>query len=738
MGQGSQGTTQVVWIAATAAGLALLPWYAVEGARWGAPAFWHGFQGKPWLLPLFLPLIGAAVMRPWALGRRSAGVVLIVTGGVGLVLLLLQGFLFRHHNVVGALSAAEQALVVLRGFFFVPSPADVEPSKFPTPGMGYGALVAAAGYLMLFCQGWALRGFCRGDAFVVGAIGLVVASIAAFVFFPIFVMLESAFRDNAGQLAPSAFVTSFFDRSVWGLDCLTSSLRCGVAWNTVFLAVVVGAGSTFLGLAFALIAARTAFRFKGVLRVMSVLPIITPPFVIGLAVILLFGRAGAVSTLLSDWFDIPRSRWIYGLPGVALAQLLAFTPIAFLVLVGVVQGISPSLEEASQTLRARGWTTFRTVTLPLLRPGLAAAFLLGFVESMADFGNPLVLAGNFEVLSTKIYFAVVGASHDQSRAAVLALVLLVFTLAAFWAQQRWLGRASYTTVTGKGDAGLPVPLPRGLRWLCYGIALPWAALTLVIYATIFIGGFVKSVGRDYSFTLDHFLAGFSVEMASRGLHFTGAAWPSLATTVTIATIAAPLTAAIGLLTAWLLSRQDFAGKRSFDFGTMLSFAIPGTVVGISYILAFNVPPIELTGTAAILVICFVFRNMPVGVRAGIATLAQIDKSLDEASHTLGARSAMTIRRVVLPLLRPAIVAALVYSFVRAMTAVSAVIFLVSAEYNMSTAYIVGRVEAGEFGLAIAYSCVLIVIMLAVIGLIQLGVGERRLGRREAVAMPATA
>ena len=153
----------------------------------------------------------------------------------------------------------------------------------------------------------------------------------------------------------------------------------------------------------------------------------------------------------------------------AFAQLLAFTPIAFLVLLGVVQGISPSLEEASLTLRARGWTTFRTVT-SRLRPGLAAAFLLGFVESMADFGNPLVLAGNFEVLSTKVFFAVVGASHDQSRAAVLALVLLVFTLLAFRAQQRWLGRASYTTVTGKGDAGLPVPLPRGLRWLCYGIA----------------------------------------------------------------------------------------------------------------------------------------------------------------------------------------------------------------------------------------------------------------------------
>ncbi len=707
MGQGSQSTAQVTWIALTAAALVALPWYAVERGWLGAPALVEAFGGKYWLFVLFIPVAAVAAARPWRAERRRASNSLLWAGAVGLVLLLAQGFLFRHPNGT--------------------------PTGWPTqPGMGYGALVAATGYLMLLCLGLAARGFCRGDAFVVSAIGLVVALISAFVFYPIFVMLGSAFEGGN-------FAASFFDRSIWGLDCVVSKLRCGVAWNTVFLAVVVGAGSTILGLAFALIAARTAFRYKAALRIMSVLPIITPPFVIGLAIILLFGRAGAVSTLLFEWLDISRSRWIYGFPGVAFAQLLAFTPIAFLVLLGVVQGISPSLEEASQTLRARGWTTFRTVTLPLLRPGLAAAFLLGFVESMADFGNPLVLSGNFEVLSVKIFFAVVGAAHDQTRAAVLALVLLIFTLVAFWAQQRWLGRASYTTVTGKGDAGLPVPLPRGLRWLCYGIAIPWAALTLVIYVTIFVGGFVKAVGRDYTFTLAHFLAGFSVEMGERGLHFTGAAWPSLVTTLTIATIAAPLTAGVGLLTAWLLSRQNFAGKRAFEFGTLLSFAIPGTVVGISYILAFNVPPIEITGTAAILVICFVFRNMPVGVRAGIATLSQIDKSLDEASHTLGARSATTIRRVVLPLLRPAIVASLVYSLVRAMTAVSAVIFLVTAEYNMATAYIVGRVEAGEFGLAIAYSCVLIVIMLIAIGLIQFGVGERRLGRRDAaLAMPATA
>jgi iron(III) transport system permease protein len=296
----------------------------------------------------------------------------------------------------------------------------------------------------------------------------------------------------------------------------------------------------------------------------------------------------------------------------------------------------------------------------------------------------------------------------------------------------------YTTVTGKGDAGIPLPLPRRLTWLCYATAIPWAIFTFAVYAMILVGGFVRSMGRDYTPTLDHYLTGFRIEMTPRGLFFSGSAWNSFFATIEIAAIAAPITAAIGLLTAWLLTRQNFAGRRAFEFSTMLSFAIPGTVVGVSYILAFNVPPIEITGTAFVLVMCFVFRNMPVGVRAGIATLSQIDKSLDEASLTLGARSAATVRRVILPLLRPAIVASLVYSFVRAMTAVSAVIFLVTAEWNMATTYIVGRVEAGEFGLAIAYSSVLIVVMLFAILLIQVLVGERRLGRRTTgvVAMQA--
>jgi len=263
--------------------------------------------------------------------------------------------------------------------------------------------------------------------------------------------------------------------------------------------------------------------------------------------------------------------------------------------------------------------------------------------------------------------------------------------------------------------------------------VPWLVLTAAVYAIILAGGFVHQVGSDNRPTLEYFLTAFAIRSGDHGLFLAGSAWNSLITTLKVALLAMIPTAALGLLTAYLLNRQQFAGRGAFEFFTMLSFAIPGTVIGISYILAFNTPPIELTGTAMIMVVAFVFRNMPVGIRAGLASLAQIDRSLDEASLTLGARVPATLRRVILPLLRPAIATAMVYAFVRAITSVSAVIFLVSGEYNLATVYIVGRAEFGEYGLAIVYSAVLIVIMVIALIAIQAAVGERRIGRRPMTA-----
>ncbi|MEM6985582.1 MAG: ABC transporter permease subunit, partial [Pseudomonadota bacterium] len=307
--------------------------------------------------------------------------------------------------------------------------------------------------------------------------------------------------------------------------------------------------------------------------------------------------------------------------------------------------------------------------------------------------------------------------------------LLAFTLGAFYAQRFWLGKKSYTTVSGKGDAGVHPAMPRGLAIPVCIVAVSWATFTAIIYGMILFGSFVELWGVKNTLTFKHYVSAFSVALDDNGVRWTGAAWNSFWTTIQIAAISAPLTAALGLLTAYLLTRQTFTGKSHFEFGTMLSFAIPGTVIGVSYILAFNVPPLELTGTGVILVISFIFRNMSVGVRAGIASMSQLDKSLDESSLTLGANSWHTFRRIILPLLKPAILAALVYSFVTAMTAVSAVIFLVSAEYDMATAYIIGRVENNDYGLAIAYSTTLIVVMLVAVGAMQWAVGRTAIGRR---------
>ena len=253
----------------------------------------------------------------------------------------------------------------------------------------------------------------------------------------------------------------------------------------------------------------------------------------------------------------------------------------------------------------------------------------------------------------------------------------------------------------------------------------------MVYLFAFAGGFVQTWGRDYTLTLNHFKTAFSLEWGQFGLVWAGTAWNSLFTTVKLAGISAPITASLGLLIAWLLARNEFKGQGVFEFAALLAFAIPGTVLGVSYILAFNVPPLELTGTGLIIILCFMFRNLPVGVRAGTAAFKQLDRSLDEASLMLRASTSQTLFKVVLPLLKPALVAALVYSFVRAMTTVSAVIFLVTAENELATTYIIGRVGNGDYGVALAYCTVLIVLMSAAIALIQFVVGERKLGRRKA-------
>jgi iron(III) transport system permease protein len=670
-------------------------------------------------LAAVLALPWAAGGGPSALARAASGGLAfwpLVAGALAVLTFTCQG----RHRWTAVASGATVAWTFAASFA----------AGAAGPALGAGAAIALLALTVCLARAAARCGLFGGDATVSTIVVVIAALLLIFVLYPVGRSLAASVLDAQGRLAPALAAERLLTADIWGFGCFSDGTRCGVAINSVLLATIVGLLSTLLGFVLALVVQRGGQRYAGVLKFFSILPIITPPFVIALALVVLFGRTGLITGWLESLTGISRSRWIYGLPGMTLAQLLTFSPIAFMILHGALIAVSPALEEAAQTLRASRARVFCTVTWPLLRPALANAFLLGFVESLADFANPIVLSGNYEVLSTKIFFAIAGAQYDPGRAAVLATVLLGFTFVAFWLQQRWVGHLSYVTVSGKGDGGLPAKLPRGLWRTCFTIAAVWITFTLACYAVIMVGGFVRDIGRgDMTLSLSHFVAGFGVEWDRRGLFFGGSAWDSLFTTAEVAAISAPLTTLVGLLAAYVITRHRFVGRRGFEFLTLVSFAVPGTVIGVSYIVAFNVPPLELTGGIVILVLCFVFRNMPIGVRAGAAALAQIDKTLDEASATLHATTVRTLTRVLLPLLRPTILATLVFSFTHAMTAVSAVIFLATAKYNLATVYIIGRVEAGEYPLAIAYSSVLMFLILAVLLAVQKAVGEARLGRR---------
>lgn len=614
-------------------------------------------------------------------------------------------------NLIDAVVSLAGAIVTLFG------------AAFLNESLGYGAALQLTFFLFVFSLALARMGFIQGDPFMTTAIVTIMASIAVFVLFPISTIFSKVIFLEDGTFTPLAFyhnITSF-----------------GVArtlQNSLMLAVAVGMSSTFLGLCFSLFSVRITRRFKGLARIFSMLPIVTPPFVIGLSLILIFGRNGTINDGLlalfgndglfigtgnEGWFH--RSAYIYGFWGVFLAQTLSFTPICFMLLVGMVSTINPAVEEASVTMRASNSQTFYYVTLPLLRPGIANAFLLAVISSLADFGNPMVLGGDYDVLATEIYFSIVGAQLDYARASTLGILLLSFSLLAFIIQRQWIGKKSYVTVTGKGSGGYFQPLPAWVRRIATSVSLTWMLFTAVLYGSILLGGFVVNWGADYTPTLAHY-----EELWARGIGYGG--WPSYITTLKFAAVGAPLTALMGLMVAYVTTRKRFIGRGVVDFSAMISFAIPGTVIGISYVLAFNTAPILINGTAIIIVISFIFKNMPVGIRSGISALSQIDKSLEEASLTQRASSIRTIFTIVLPLLRPAMISAIVFSFVKSMTTVSAIIFLVTADTQVATTYIMGRVEDGDYGQAVSYGSVLIVTMLIVIMLVEKLIGRSRIER----------
>lgn len=541
---------------------------------------------------------------------------------------------------------------------------------------------------VVFAVGFGIATFSR-DPLTGYAILILFAIVTAFVAYPLFEALRLTFL-HEGR----------FSFSVWK-DILTNRQYLSALAGSIKLGVLTATLSTIMGFLFAFFVARTSMRGKKLVTALATLPVISPPFSLTLSIILLFGNNGLITKRLLGLEQFS----IYGLGGLGLVQTISMFPIAFLTMAGVLEAIDSTLEDASLDLNASRWQTFTRITLPLAAPGLLSSWLLVFTNSLADFANPLLLSGSFRVLSVESYIEVTGMNRLGNGAA-LSVLLLLPTLTAFFAQRAWVAKKSFVVVTGKPSMRLSDLASRPMRLFLLAFVVLSSAFILSLYGTIVAGCFVKNWGIDYTFTTANI-----VEALQRGK-------AAMLSTMTLAGIATPIAGFIAMIGAVLVVRKRFPGKRVLEALMMTPFAIPGTLVGISYILAFNKPPLLLVGTGAILVICYVIRELPVGLEGGVATLRQIDPAIEEAASDLGADQATVFRTVILPLIRPAFISSMSYTFVRSMTAVSAIIFLISARWYHITIQIYNFSENIRFGLASVLATALIVIVLAVFGLMR--------------------
>lgn len=520
---------------------------------------------------------------------------------------------------------------------------------------------------------------------------LILVMLTIFIVFPLINVLRLSLTGVDGGFSLSRFA-----------KILRNASYLKTLGNSILLGIIVAVLATLVGYIFAFAITRTEIKGKRFFRAIATLPIVSPPFILSLAFIFLFGRQGLVTR---DLLGITTFN-VYGMHSLIAVQTISFFPVAFMTLTGILESIDDSVEDAAYNMGASRFHIFRTVTLPLSAPGIISAMLLVFIQSLEDFANPVVIAGEFSTLAVEAYRLVTG-MFDMNGGAVLAILLLLPTFAAYLIQRYWVSKKSFVTVTGK-----PTQKRRKLHepyivWPLFAVCALISLAILGLYGTVLAGAVFKTWGVDYTLTLEHFKYVLSM------------GWDTLKNSVLLASISAPLSGVLGMVIAYLVVRHKFPGRTYMQLSSILTFAVPGTVLGIGYVFTFNQKPLLLTGTAFILVIAFCFRNMPVGIEAGETTLMQIDKSIEEASTILGAGAGTTFRRVTLPLLRQPFFSSLVYSFVRAMTAVSSVIFIISPRWMLATTRILSLFESSKYSTAAAYIILMIVVIMIAVVIIEL-------------------
>ncbi|RKM53901.1 iron ABC transporter permease [Butyrivibrio sp. X503] len=529
------------------------------------------------------------------------------------------------------------------------------------------------------------------DPIMVTTIALLIVFLTVFILYPLAILLVDSFVSETG-LTLDTF------KRVMALPNFRRAIG-----NTLKVGFLVGIASALIGLLFAYVEVYVKLRtrfMEGLFRVVSMLPVVSPPFVLSLSMIMLFGKAGIITRFLLKIYD----NSVYGFWGIAIVQTLTFFPVCYMMLKGLLKNIDPSLEEAARDMGASRFKVFNTVTLPLILPGLGNAFLVTFIESIADFANPMIIGGSYDTLATTIYLQITGA-YDKQGAAAMAVVLLGITLLMFVVQKYYLEAKSTATLSGKAsrermlitDKSVTVPL----TILCSALAI----FVILMYICVPFGAMFRTWGYDFHLTFKWFGQVFKKYKGFKAFK----------DSFILSLISAPITALLSMIISYLVVKRKFKAKGFIEAVSMLAMAVPGTVLGIGYIRGFSGGLFGsgilqgLYGTGAILVIVFIVRSLPTGTRSGISALRQIDKSIEESAYDMGADSFKVFMTVTLPLIKDSFLSGFVTSFVRSITAISAIILLVTPSYLLITVQINEFAEKGAYGIACAFASILILI-----------------------------
>ncbi len=501
--------------------------------------------------------------------------------------------------------------------------------------------------------------------------------LAIFLLYPIFAVLIKSFKGPQGLTL--AYYLKFFAKGYY-FKSLTNTLWLGFI-NTVVCLVV--------GFCLAYLSTRGPSVFRKPLKIISLIPLIAPPYLFAISLISLFGHNG----IMTKAFGIKWS--LYGFWGVAVAQTLAFIPLAYLMIENTLMSLNPNLEESAYDLGASELRIIRTITIPLLAPGILKAGLLVFVMTIAEFGNAAILGGRTPFLAPDTYQSIIGEA-DFEMGSVLSVILILPCVIVFFLHNYLLTGKKFTTIGGKPVASEPRKMTPLVLVPFVIVSLCAVGAIIISFAVVLFASFTKIFGINNQMVLTHIL-NFDSNLA-------------IYNSMKVSLIAAFIGAVIGILLSYVIVRGKFFGRTFVEMVSLSGFALPGTVIGIGYLLAFNAPPFKLTGGIMILALNCVFRFIAVGVEAGISKLHQINIEIEEASSDLGANFIYTFYKVVLPILFPAFLAGFLYTFMTSIVSLSAVVFLVSPGFDLAAVKIFDAAVYGEIGIASATTMKLVLIV----------------------------